>query len=80
MNSSFVIEKSAIKPPKGASGIDKMSVDELLPYLKEHQLQLLEQIRDGQYKPNLVRRVEIPKEEKGKTEKEISNKGCIEST
>lgn len=46
-----------------------MSVDELLPYLREHRLQLLEQIRDGKYKPNPVRRVEIPKEEKGKTRK-----------
>ena len=46
-----------------------MSVDELLPYLREHRQQLLEQIRDGKYKPNPVRRVEIPKEEKGKTRK-----------
>lgn len=58
-----------VKSNKGASGIDKMSVDELLPYLREHRLQLLEQIRDGKYKPNPVRRVEIPKEEKGKTRK-----------
>lgn len=65
MNAAYL----KVKSNKGASGIDKMSVDELLPYLKEHQLQLLEQIRDGQYKPNPVRRVEIPKEEKGKTRK-----------
>jgi group II intron reverse transcriptase/maturase len=46
-----------------------MSVDELLPYLKEHSNELVEQIRDGKYKPNPVRRVEIPKEEKGKVRK-----------
>ena len=41
-----------------------MSVDELLPYLGEHRLELLQQIRDGKYKFKPVRRVEIPKEEK----------------
>ena len=65
MNAAYL----KVKSNKGASGIDKMSVDELLPYFKEHRLQLLEQIRDGKYKPNPVRRVEIPKEEKGKTRK-----------
>ena len=58
-----------IKSNRGAGGVDKMSVDELLPYLREHRLSLLQQIRDGKYKPNPVRRVEIPKEERGKTRK-----------
>ena len=39
-----------------------MQVDELLPYLREHQSELVEQVREGKYKPNPVRRVEIPKE------------------
>lgn len=56
-----------VKSNRGAGGVDKMSVDELLPYLREHRLSLLQQIRDGKYKPNPVRRVEIPKEERGKT-------------
>ena len=55
-----------VKSNKGAGGADKMSVDELLPYLKENRERLVEQIRIGKYKPNPVRRVEIPKEEKGK--------------
>lgn len=46
-----------------------MQVDELLPYLREHQSELIEQVRKGKYKPNPVRRVEIPKEEKGKLRK-----------
>lgn len=46
-----------------------MQVDELLPYLREHQAELVEQVRGGRYKPNPVRRVEIPKEEKGKFRK-----------
>ena len=55
-----------VKSNKGAGGIDEMRVDELLPYLRENGLDLIRQIRDGKYKPNPVRRVEIPKEEKGK--------------
>lgn len=55
-----------VKSNKGVGGVDKMSVDELLPYLKQNQTQMLHQIRSGKYKPNPVRRVEIPKEEKGK--------------
>lgn len=58
-----------VKSNRGAGGVDKMSVDELLPYLREHRLNLLQQIRDGKYKPNPVRRVEIPKEERGKARK-----------
>jgi group II intron reverse transcriptase/maturase len=55
-----------VKSNKGAGGVDKMSVDELLPYLKENRERLVERISAGKYKPNPVRRVEIPKEEKGK--------------
>jgi len=55
-----------VKSNKGASGIDGMQVDELLPYLKEKQSDLTQKMIQGKYKPNPVRRVEIPKEEKGK--------------
>ena len=65
MNNAFL----KVKSNRGVGGIDKMSVDELLPYLREHRLSLLQQIKDGKYKPNPVRRVEIPKEEKGKFRK-----------
>ena len=58
-----------VRSNRGTGGVDKMSVDELLPYLREHRLELLRQIKDGKYKPNPVRRVEIPKEEKGKVRK-----------
>lgn len=58
-----------VKANKGAGGIDGMQVDELLPYLREHRTELVEQVRNGKYKPNPVRRVEIPKEEKGKVRK-----------
>ena len=51
-----------VKSNKGAGGVDKMGVDELLPYLKENQRQLIQSIKDGKYRPNPVRRVEIPKD------------------
>jgi group II intron reverse transcriptase/maturase len=58
-----------VKSNKGAGGIDGMQVDELLSFLKENQEELIQKIRRGKYKPNPVRRVEIPKEEKGKVRK-----------
>ena len=58
-----------VKRNKGSAGIDGMQVDELLPYLIENGDELIRQIREGKYKPNPVRRVEIPKEEKGKVRK-----------
>ncbi len=58
-----------VKSNKGKGGIDGMQVDELLPYLKENQSEVIQKIREGKYKPNPVRRVEIPKEEKGRVRK-----------
>ena len=58
-----------VKSNKGAGGVDGMSVDELLGFLKDNQEQLIQQIKDGKYKPNPVRRVEIPKETKGEVRK-----------
>lgn len=46
----------------GAGGVDKMETSELLPYLSLHKDELLEQLLSGKYRPNAVRRVEIPKE------------------
>lgn len=58
-----------VKSNKGAGGVDGMSVDELLGFLRDNQEQLTQQIKDGKYKPNPVRRVEIPKETKGEFRK-----------
>ena len=54
-----------VKSNKGSGGIDGMQVDDLLPYLRENQETFIQEIRDGKFKPNPVRRVEIPKETKG---------------
>lgn len=54
-----------VKANKGASGVDGMTVEEALPWLKENGEELLEKIRNGKYKPSPVRRVEIPKDNGG---------------
>ena len=58
-----------VKKNKGKGGIDGMQVDELLPFLRKNQETLIQEIRNGKYKPNPVRRVEIPKETKGEFRK-----------
>ena len=50
-----------VKANKGAAGIDGMTIEEALPYLKEHQQELINRIFRGKYTPSPVRRVEIPK-------------------
>jgi RNA-directed DNA polymerase len=54
-----------VKANKGAPGIDGMTVEAALPWLKEHKNELLERIRKGKYTPSPVRRVEIPKPDGG---------------
>ena len=44
---------------KGASGVDGVTVDELLEHLREHKAELLESIRTRTYKPQPVRLVRI---------------------
>ncbi len=45
----------------GAPGVDGMTVEELLPYCREHWARIREELLSGRYKPQAVRRVEIPK-------------------
>ena len=58
-----------VKSNKGAGGIDGMNIDELLLFLRNNGKYLKQQLMDGKYKPNPVRRVEIPKETKGEFRK-----------
>lgn len=46
---------------KGAGGVDDVTVEELGDYIKENWESIREQIRSRKYKPQPVRRVEIPK-------------------
>src|SRR6266478_602837 len=50
-----------VKANKGSPGVDGMTVDELPEYLKQYGPEIGEQLRNGTYQPQPVRRVEIPK-------------------
>lgn len=51
-----------VKRNKGAHGVDGMKVEHLLQYLKDNGDELVKLVLDGKYRPNPVRRVEIPKD------------------
>jgi group II intron reverse transcriptase/maturase len=53
-----------VKGNDGSGGIDKMEVESLRDYLVAHKEELIKSIMDGTYRPNPVRRVEIPKDDK----------------
>ena len=55
-----------VKANKGAAGINKMEVGEMLKYLKTNGEAIKQAIAEGKYKPNPVRRVEIPKDDGNK--------------
>ena len=50
-----------VKANKGASGVDDISVDEVMGYLRENWVGIKERIQKRKYKPQPVLRVEIPK-------------------
>ena len=52
-----------VKKNKGAGGVDGMSVDELFAYLKARGEEIKQRIVTGEYRPQPVRRVEIPKDD-----------------
>jgi group II intron reverse transcriptase/maturase len=52
-----------VKANKGAGGVDKMQIEELLPYLTKNGEAIKQALMKGKYKPNPVRRVEIPKDD-----------------
>lgn len=54
-----------VKANKGAPGVDGMTIEDALPWLKEHQSELIVKIRGGHYTPSPVRRKEIPKPDGG---------------
>jgi RNA-directed DNA polymerase len=54
-----------IKANKGSAGMDGMSVQQLPEHLKQHWPVIREQLLSGTYKPQPVKRVEIPKPDGG---------------
>ena len=51
-----------VRSNKGAGGVDKMQVESLRDYLVTNKDELITSILRGTYRPNPVRRVEIPKD------------------
>ncbi|MEC4113834.1 group II intron reverse transcriptase/maturase [Myroides pelagicus] len=51
-----------VKSNKGSYGIDKLSTEKMLEWLLVHKESLLYSLEKGNYKPQGIRRVEIPKE------------------
>jgi len=54
-----------VKANKGSPGIDGMKVGDLSGYLKQHWPTIREQLLKGTYRPQPVRRVEMPKPDGG---------------
>ena len=54
-----------VKANKGAPGVDGMTIDETLTYLREHNHEIVDRIKAGHYTPKPVKRVEIPKPDGG---------------
>src|SRR5258706_5988196 len=54
-----------VKANKGSAGVDGMTVNQLPEYLKQHWPAIREQLVSGTYKPQPVKRVEIPKPDGG---------------
>ena len=54
-----------VKANKGSPGVDWMTVQQLPEYLKQHWPAIREQLQSGTYKPQPVKRVEIPKPDGG---------------
>jgi len=58
---NMVAALQRVKRNKGAPGIDGMTVDELLPHLRECWPRIKEELLSGSYRPSTVRKVKIPK-------------------
>ncbi len=54
-----------VKANKGRAGIDRITVEAMSDYLKEHWPEIRDQLLKGTYKPQPVLRVEIPKPDGG---------------
>ena len=50
-----------VQSNKGSPGVDGRTIDETLGYLREHWPAIRQQLLEGTYEPQPVRRVEIPK-------------------
>jgi len=58
-----------VRQNKGSPGVDGMTVDALPAYLKDHWRRIHRQLLEGSYRPQPIRRVEIPKPGSGEKRK-----------
>ena len=54
-----------VKANQGSAGVDGMTIPQFTSYLKQHWPEIRKQLLEGTYKPQPVRRVEIPKPDGG---------------
>ncbi len=54
-----------VRENKGSAGVDGMTIEQAVDYLREHWPDIREQLLSGTYKPQPVKRVEIPKPDGG---------------
>src|SRR5699024_802246 len=52
-----------VRANKGVPGVDVMAVDGLMGYIARNRDEFIRQIADGSYKPQPVKRVEIPQQD-----------------
>ena len=58
---NLVLALKQVKCNKGAPGVDGMTVEQLPRYLSRHWPSLKDQLRNGTYQPQAVKRITIPK-------------------
>ncbi|MCK0507874.1 group II intron reverse transcriptase/maturase [Aromatoleum anaerobium] len=58
---NMVLAWKRVKANRGSAGVDGLSIAETAAYLKTHWPRLREALLDGSYRPQAVRRVQIPK-------------------
>ena len=57
----MVMAWKRVKANRGSAGVDGKSIAETVDYLKTHWPRIREALLDGSYRPEPVRRVQIPK-------------------
>lgn len=65
---NMILAYKRVRENKGAAGIDGITLDNFPKHLKTHWPNMLEQLRQGRYKPQPVRCVPIPKPDGGTRE------------
>ena len=59
--SNMLLAYDRVRRNKGAPGVDGMTVEALKPYLKTHWPEIKQHLMAGRYRPQPVRKVELPK-------------------